>query len=81
LASEQAKILAPGPPPSVEVEPRAKGVRVTLVRQAEINAQGNAYLDAHPELYVEARERAKLIKSPASPFLAAAPEPRMQLRA
>jgi hypothetical protein len=43
---------------AVETELRAKGVRVTLVRPAEISAQANAYLAANPQLYDEARERA-----------------------
>jgi hypothetical protein len=37
---------------------RAAGVRVTLVRPAEISAQANDYLAQHPELYAQARERA-----------------------
>jgi len=33
---------------AVEAELRAKGVRVTLVKPAEISAQANAYLAANP---------------------------------
>jgi hypothetical protein len=40
------------------VEAEAKGVRVTLVRPAEISAQAQAYLANHPELIDEAKERA-----------------------
>ena len=43
---------------AVEAELRAQGVRVTLVRPAEVTAQANAYLTANPQLYDEARERA-----------------------
>jgi len=43
---------------AVEAELRAQGVRVTLVRPAEITTQANAYLAANPQLYDEARERA-----------------------
>jgi len=39
---------------AVEAELRSKGVRVTLVRPAEINERAKADLDAHPELYLEA---------------------------
>jgi hypothetical protein len=38
---------------------RAAGVRVTLVKPAEIDAQAQVYLEAHPELWAEARERAR----------------------
>jgi hypothetical protein len=38
---------------------RAQGVRVTLVKPAEIAAQANAYLAANPQLYDEARVRAQ----------------------
>jgi hypothetical protein len=37
---------------------RADGVRVSLVRPAEINARAQVYLQAHPELIDLARERA-----------------------
>jgi NAD(P)-dependent dehydrogenase (short-subunit alcohol dehydrogenase family) len=39
---------------AVVAELKAKGVRVTLVRPAEINTQANAYLEQHPELYDKA---------------------------
>ena len=41
----------------VEAELKSKGVRVTLVRPAEINERAKAYLSAHPELYEEAFAR------------------------
>ena len=37
---------------------RADGVRVTLVKPAEISAKAQVYLADHPELYQEALERA-----------------------
>jgi hypothetical protein len=37
---------------------RAKGVRVTLVPHHEIVAQTKRYLEAHPELYEQALQRA-----------------------
>ena len=43
---------------AVEAELRAKGVRVTLVKPAEISAQVQVYLANHPELIDEAKERA-----------------------
>jgi hypothetical protein len=43
---------------AVTEELRAQGIRVSLVRPAEITAQANAYLAANPQLYDEARERA-----------------------
>ena len=46
---------------AVQAELKDKGVRVTLVRPAEINAQATIYLANHPELYVAAQERAKLM--------------------
>ena len=46
---------------AVEAELRAKGVRVTLVKPAEISAQAQVYLQSHPELYREALARAHLI--------------------
>jgi NAD(P)-dependent dehydrogenase (short-subunit alcohol dehydrogenase family) len=42
---------------AVQAELREKGVRVSLVWPAEINAQANAYLANHPELYDQARPR------------------------
>jgi hypothetical protein len=43
---------------AVEAELRAKGVRTTLVKPAEITTLANDYLAQHGELYIEARERA-----------------------
>ena len=43
---------------AVQDQLRSDGVRVTLVRLAEIAAKANEYLSTHPELYDEARERA-----------------------
>jgi hypothetical protein len=44
---------------AVQEQLRAQGVRVTLVKPADIAAQAKAYLDANPHLYEEALERAK----------------------
>jgi short-subunit dehydrogenase len=44
---------------AVQAELKAQGVRVTLVRPAEINAQAAEYLANHPELYQQALERAQ----------------------
>ena len=44
---------------AVQAELRSKGVRVTLVRPAEISAQAGEYLANHPELYQLALERAQ----------------------
>ena len=38
---------------------RSQGVRVSLVKPAEISAKVRAYLQAHPELYQQALERAQ----------------------
>jgi hypothetical protein len=38
-----------------------KGVRVSLVKPAEINIRANEYLRQHPELYQEALVRAQLM--------------------
>ena len=38
---------------------RAQGVRVTLVKPADIAAQAKVYLEQHPELYQLALERAR----------------------
>jgi hypothetical protein len=46
---------------AVEAELKAKGVRVTLVRPAEIATQIRAYLDQHPELVDQAKDRARLL--------------------
>jgi len=37
---------------------RAQGVRITLVKLADIAAHATAYLDANPHLYEEAIQRA-----------------------
>ena len=42
---------------AVETELRAKGIRVTLVKPAEITAQAQVYLQSHPELIDEAKAR------------------------
>jgi NAD(P)-dependent dehydrogenase (short-subunit alcohol dehydrogenase family) len=44
---------------AVQEELRAQGVRVTLVRPAEIAEKAKEYLDANPHLYKEALERAR----------------------
>ena len=44
---------------AVQEELRAQGVRVTLVKPAEITQRARAYLEQHPELYEQALERAK----------------------
>jgi hypothetical protein len=46
---------------AVQEELKAQGVRVTLVKPADIAAQARAYLEANPRLYDEALERAKQI--------------------
>jgi len=38
---------------------RADGVRVSLVKPAEVSARAQVYLADHPELYREALERAQ----------------------
>jgi hypothetical protein len=43
----------------VQGELRAQGVRVTLVKPADISAKAQVYLSQHPELYREALERAQ----------------------
>jgi hypothetical protein len=43
---------------AVQDELRSQGVRVTLVRPADIAEKAKAYLEANPHLYVEARQRA-----------------------
>jgi hypothetical protein len=43
---------------AVQDELRAQGVRLTLVRPAEIAERAKAYLEQHPELYRLAKERA-----------------------
>jgi hypothetical protein len=44
---------------AVQEELRAQGVRVSLVKPAEISAKAQVYLSQHPELYREALERAQ----------------------
>ena len=44
---------------AVTEELRAQGVRVSLVKPAEISAKAQVYLQSHPELYREALERAQ----------------------
>jgi NAD(P)-dependent dehydrogenase (short-subunit alcohol dehydrogenase family) len=44
---------------AITEELRAQGVRVTLVKPAEISAKAQVYLSQHPELYREALERAQ----------------------
>ena len=46
---------------AVQEQLRAQGVRVTLVKSAEISAQAIQYLASHPELYAQAKERARLM--------------------
>ena len=43
---------------AVQDELRSEGIRVTLVKPADIAAQAKVYLEQHPELYQEALERA-----------------------
>jgi len=43
---------------AVQEQLKAQGVRVTLVKPAEIAAQAKAYLEANPHLYEEALQRA-----------------------
>ena len=44
---------------AVQEQLRSEGVRVTLVKPAEISAKAQSYLSQHPELYREALERAQ----------------------
>jgi hypothetical protein len=44
---------------AVQDELRSQGIRVSLVKPAEINAKANEYLALHQELYDEARSRAQ----------------------
>ena len=44
---------------AVKEKMRDEGRRLTLVYPAEITAKAAEYLSAHPELFVEARERAR----------------------
>ena len=43
---------------AVQEQLRAQGVRATLVKPAEIAARAKVYLDANPNLYEEAIQRA-----------------------
>jgi hypothetical protein len=43
----------------VQEQLRADGVRVSLVKHADISAKAQAYLQAHPELIDAAKERAQ----------------------
>jgi hypothetical protein len=52
---------------AVQEELRSQGVRISLVKPAEIAQQANAYLALHPELYDEARERAQRLGMFAKP--------------
>jgi NAD(P)-dependent dehydrogenase (short-subunit alcohol dehydrogenase family) len=44
---------------AVQEQLRSQGVRVSLVKPAEISARAQRYLAEHPELYKEALERAQ----------------------
>jgi len=44
---------------AVKEQLRAQGVRVTLVRPAEISARAQVYLEQHPECYQLALQRAR----------------------
>jgi hypothetical protein len=44
---------------AVQDELRSQGVRVSLVKPADISAKAQVYLADHPELYREALERAQ----------------------
>ena len=46
---------------AVQDELRGQGVRVSLVKPAEISVRANEYLRQHPELYQEALVRAQLM--------------------
>jgi protein involved in temperature-dependent protein secretion len=45
---------------AVQEQLRSEGVRVSLVRPAEISARVQVYLQSHPEVWREALERAHL---------------------
>jgi NAD(P)-dependent dehydrogenase (short-subunit alcohol dehydrogenase family) len=47
---------------AVVQELREQGVRVTLVRPAEINQRATAYIANHPEIWPLAEERARKIE-------------------
>jgi hypothetical protein len=44
---------------AVQEQLRSEGVRVSLVKPADISVKAQAYLQSHPELYREALERAQ----------------------
>src|SRR5215469_6332927 len=44
---------------AMQEELRAQGVRVSLVKPAEVSARAQVYLSQHPELWREAVERAQ----------------------
>jgi hypothetical protein len=44
---------------AVQEQLRSQGVRVSLVKPAEISVRARVYLQSHPELYREALERAQ----------------------
>jgi hypothetical protein len=46
---------------AVQEQLRSQGVRVTLVKPAELSVRAQAYLQAHPELIDAAKERALLM--------------------
>jgi hypothetical protein len=46
---------------AVQDKLRSEGVRVSLVKPAEISVRANEYLRQHPELYQEALVRAQLM--------------------
>jgi hypothetical protein len=46
---------------AVQDDLRSKGVRVSLVKPAEISVRANEYLRQHPELYQAALVRAQLM--------------------
>jgi hypothetical protein len=47
---------------AVQEQLRADGVRVSLVKPAEISARAQVYLADHPELYREALERVQRLQ-------------------
>ena len=47
---------------AVQDQLRSQGVRVSLVKPADISVKAQAYLQSHPELYREALERAQRLK-------------------
>jgi hypothetical protein len=47
---------------AVQEQLRAEGVRISLVKPADISVKAQAYLQSHPELFKEALERAQRLK-------------------